>query len=165
MLLVALSAALIVESDSDGVKIVTFDPNGFVGEVIGAPEDVFMLGHAESGAAEADATPATRNTDATDATAMPVRTSLGVSALKTRLRCNNKATPFVSRFVGRVWVPDHFIPMRGMPRRSRSPQLAPNARGELYAVWRSVYGSAKITQMILLYGLHRPHLCRVNHEP
>jgi hypothetical protein len=27
----ALSAALIVETDSDGLKIVTFDPNGFVG--------------------------------------------------------------------------------------------------------------------------------------
>src|ERR1700727_152803 len=79
---VALSAALIEATDIDGLEIVTFAPNGFVGMLVtglGAEVHGFVV-------AEAVATPAASNAGTTHPTTSAVRASLDPTALSMRLR-------------------------------------------------------------------------------
>src|ERR1700744_3647878 len=78
----ALSAALIEATDIDGLKIVTFAPNGFVGMFatgLGAEVHGFVD-------AEAVATPPTSSTGTTHPTTSAGRTSLDPTALSANLR-------------------------------------------------------------------------------
>src|ERR1700729_509883 len=78
----ALSAALIDATDIDGLKIVTFAPNGFAGTLAtasGADVHGFVV-------AEAVATPPASTADPTHPTTSAARTSLDPTALSARPR-------------------------------------------------------------------------------
>src|ERR1700759_401424 len=77
----ALSAALVEATDIDGLKIVTFAPNGFVGMfATGLGAEVHG-----SVVAEAVATPPASSAGATHPTTSAARTSLDLTALSTSL--------------------------------------------------------------------------------
>jgi hypothetical protein len=125
---------LIVETDSDASKMVTFGPNGLLGSVVGAfgarPE------HAALVAAEADVTPTTRKRDATDAPASAIRITRDASTLKARLRCDGKGDSFRESIRGKpLGFETLLIPGTGSaPRlKARSSPLLEGGAASVYA--------------------------------